>query len=142
MAAIFGRGITYGASEQITNTKLHNLVDLLTISNIDVTEIAPDFLSSLATSAGGLKPWNVKDGFFSSLSSLAGGINPWNLNNSFMSSLPTQAGQFHARNFSDNILSSLSSMPGQLRTISMVTSLASGALIRHNGSGGWYASMT
>lgn len=76
------KGQTFGSTEQITNTKLHNLVDLATVTSIAVADL------------------------------------------------------------STGILGSLSSTPGQLRTISMVTSLASGALIRHNGSGGWYASMT
>lgn len=76
------KGQSFGATEQITNTKLHNLVDLATVTSIAVSDL------------------------------------------------------------STGILGSLSSVPGQLRTISMVTSLASGALIRHNGSGGWYASMT
>lgn len=76
------KGQTFGSTEQITNTKLHNLVDLSTVTSINVADL------------------------------------------------------------SSGILGSLSSTPGQLRTISMVTSLASGALIRHNGSGGWYASMT
>lgn len=76
------KGQTFGSTEQITNTKLHNLVDLATVTSIAVSDL------------------------------------------------------------STGILGSLSSTPGQLRTISMVTSLASGALIRHNGSGGWYASMT
>lgn len=76
------KGQTFGSTEQITNTKLHNLVDLATVTSIVVADL------------------------------------------------------------STGILGSLSSTPGQLRTISMVTSLASGALIRNNGSGGWYASMT
>lgn len=76
------KGQIFGSTEQITNTKLHNLVDLATVTSIAVSDL------------------------------------------------------------STGILGSLSSVPGQLRTISMVTSLASGAMIRHNGSGGWYASMT
>ena len=80
--ATITKGQTFGAAEQITATKLHNLVDLGTVTNISVSDL------------------------------------------------------------SSGILGSLSSVPGQLRTISIVTSLASGALIRHNGSGGWYASMT
>lgn len=39
MAATLTRGITIGATDQVTNTKLHNLVDLGTIANIDQTNI-------------------------------------------------------------------------------------------------------
>lgn len=96
------KGITYGATEQITNTKLHNLVDLATVTSIAFADLSTGLLSSLPSTSGLLNPWNLQD----------------------------------------NILSSLPSMSGRLRTLNMVTSLASGAMIRHNGSGGWYASMT
>lgn len=39
MSANLNRGYTFGATEQVTNTKLHNLVDNGTVSNIDQTNI-------------------------------------------------------------------------------------------------------
>jgi len=82
MAASITKGITLGATEQVTNTKLHNLVDQATISNISATELASNILTSLPTTAGTLRYWSI------------------------------------------------------------VTSLASGALIRYNGSNSFYASMS
>lgn len=76
------KGFAFGASEQVTYTKLNNLVDLASVTNIGQSDLATGILGSLPSTAG------------------------------------------------------------RLRTLNMVTSLASGALIRHNGSGGWYASMT
>lgn len=73
------KGLTYGSTEQITNTKLHNLVDLGTIS-LEFDEFATNVLQSI----------------------------------------PTTAGVFKTRLF--------------------VSSLASGSLLRHDGSGGFYAS--
>jgi len=40
MAAAIVKGQTYGVTEQLTNTKLHNLVDLATISGIINAEIS------------------------------------------------------------------------------------------------------
>lgn len=40
MAAIFVRGYTFGATETVTNTKLHSLVDSATVSNIGASELA------------------------------------------------------------------------------------------------------
>jgi len=45
------KGQTFGSTEQITNTKLHALVDSATIS-LEHTEIANNMLTSLATTAG------------------------------------------------------------------------------------------
>lgn len=73
------KGQTFGVTEQVTNTKLHNLVDQATLS-IEHNEFA----------------------------------------NNVLTSLPTTAGLFVTRSF--------------------VTSLASGATIRNDGSGNWYAS--
>lgn len=72
------RGISFASTEQITNTKLQNLIDL----------------SSLA-------------------------INWDEFSNNVLTSLPTTAGLFKTRVF--------------------VTSIASGGLLRADGSGGWYA---
>lgn len=57
------RGITYSSTEQITNTKLHNLIDLSTIS-VGYTEIASGMLSSLASASGKVPPqnfWNLSN---------------------------------------------------------------------------------
>lgn len=40
MAATITKGFTFGATEQVTNTKLHNLVDLATISGIVNAEVS------------------------------------------------------------------------------------------------------
>ena len=93
------KGITLATTEQITNTKLHTLVDSATIS-LQHTEIANNMLTSLASASG-----------------FIGGAR---LNN----------------------LTSIATGAGQLRYWSLVTSLASGALVRFNGSTGFYASMT
>ncbi len=45
------KGQTFGSSEQITNTKLHNLVDAATIS-LEFSEVANNMLTSLPTTAG------------------------------------------------------------------------------------------
>jgi len=99
------KGITFGATEQVTNTKLNNLVDLAVITNI----VDADCSASM------------------------------NLSNSKLATIDTY-GKVTGKAISN--LGSLSSLAGQIKTFSLVTSLASGALIRHNGSGGWYASMT
>lgn len=45
------RGIVFGVGEQITNTKLHNIIDLATIS-VNHTELATSILASLPSTAG------------------------------------------------------------------------------------------
>lgn len=52
------RGITYSSTEQITNTKLHNLIDTATLS-ISASEISSSMLTSLASSAGKIAPQNL-----------------------------------------------------------------------------------
>ena len=103
--ATLGKGQTFGATEQITNTKLHNLVDLGSISGIvdaDLSESA-------------------------------------NIGNDKLAQLTTSA------KVSGSALTNLASIPSGIGTVPktlFVTSLASGATIRWNGSMGWYASMT
>lgn len=75
------KGTTYGVTEQITNTKLHTLVDSATIS-LELDE------------------------------------------------------------FSANVLTSLPSTAGMIPQHTIIQSMASGAQIRSDGDGGWYASMT
>ena len=45
------KGQTFGIAEQITNTKLHNLVDLATFSD--------SFITSLASASGKIPPQNL-----------------------------------------------------------------------------------
>lgn len=58
------RGLTFGTTEQITNTKLHSLVDNSTIS-LEYDELSDNMLTSLP-SAAGILPTSV---FVSSLAS-------------------------------------------------------------------------
>ncbi len=51
MAATITKGQTFGSTEQITSTKLHNLVDLATISGIAGSEIS-SVLESTITFTG------------------------------------------------------------------------------------------
>lgn len=55
--ATFSRGQTFGATETVTNTKLHNLIDLATITNIVDADISPSaaiqFSKLLASSISG-----------------------------------------------------------------------------------------
>lgn len=101
--ATLGKGITLGATEQVTSTKLHNLVDLGSISGIvdadlsasaniansklaavttygKVTGTAISNLSSIATAAG-FVPRNI---FVTSLGS--GGTIRWNGSNAWYAS--------------------------------------------------------
>jgi len=57
--ATITKGQTFGTAEQITNTKLHNLVDLATITGILGSEMADNFLTSLASVSGKIPPQNI-----------------------------------------------------------------------------------
>lgn len=48
------RGVVFGVGEQINNTKLHNIIDLASIS-VSHTELATSILASLPSTAGVLK---------------------------------------------------------------------------------------
>lgn len=52
MATAITRGQTFGVSEQITNTKLHNLVDLATITGIVDADVASVNTDKLVTTFG------------------------------------------------------------------------------------------
>jgi hypothetical protein len=52
------KGHTFGAAEQVNNTKLHNLVDLATV-DLESSEVTTSFLSSLASTAGSLQWHNI-----------------------------------------------------------------------------------
>jgi hypothetical protein len=102
--ATLTKGISLGASEQVTNTKLHNLVDLGSITNIVDSDISASA--------------NISDSKFATIST-NGKVSGRALTN--LNSLPSSA--------------------GALPRWAFVSSLASGALIRWNGTT-WYASMT
>jgi len=57
--ATITKGQTFGVAEQITNTKLHNLVDLATIAGILSTELSNNILTSLASVSGKVPPQNL-----------------------------------------------------------------------------------
>jgi len=59
MPATITKGQTFGSTEQITNTKLHNLVDAATISGIEASELATNILGSLPSTAGTLRSFNL-----------------------------------------------------------------------------------
>lgn len=56
--AIFYQGHTFAATEQVTNTKLHNMVVNASISGIKPSELSTGLLSSLASNAGKIPPQN------------------------------------------------------------------------------------
>ena len=58
MATIL-KGQTFGTAEQITNTKLHALVDSATITGILNSELSSNLLTSMASSAGKIPPQNL-----------------------------------------------------------------------------------
>lgn len=57
--ATFLTGQTFGATEQVTNTKLHNIVNNASVSNILTTEISSNFLSSLTSAQGKVPMQNI-----------------------------------------------------------------------------------
>lgn len=57
--ANFLTGTTFGTTEQVTNSKLHNIVNNASISSIKATELSNGILSSLASSAGAIPPQNM-----------------------------------------------------------------------------------
>jgi hypothetical protein len=118
--ATLGKGITLGATELVTNTKLHNLIDLGTVSGITDADlsgsanIGNDKLAALtsATKVSGSSLYN--------LTSTPNGIPAQALSN----------------------MASLSTTAGFIPRTAFVTSLGSGGTIRWNGSNAWYASQT
>lgn len=57
--ALFLQGQTFGSTEQVTNTKLHNLVANASISNILASEFNGNILTSLPSGAGKVPPQNL-----------------------------------------------------------------------------------
>lgn len=79
--ATFLTGQTFGATEQVTNTKLHNMVNLASISNIQASEFSSNLLPSLPTTVGTLPITVFSNNFLSSLASAFGKIPAQNLSN-------------------------------------------------------------
>jgi hypothetical protein len=57
--ATITKGQTFGVSEQITNVKLHALVDSATIAGILASEFSNNILTSLASASGKIPPQNL-----------------------------------------------------------------------------------
>ena len=57
--ATFLTGTTFGSTEQVTNTKLHNIVNNASISNIIPGELISNLLSSLTSSHGKVPMQNL-----------------------------------------------------------------------------------
>lgn len=77
--ASFLTGNTFAATEQVTNTKLNNMVNLASISNIQFSELATNILTSLPSTAGTLPIFLFPNSFLSSLASAMGKIPPQNI---------------------------------------------------------------
>lgn len=52
------KGYTFGSTEQVTNTKIHSIVDSASIA-LDIGELKTGFLSSLTTVVGIVRPINI-----------------------------------------------------------------------------------
>ena len=75
--ATITKGQTFGVAEQVTNTKLHNLVDLATITGIVNSELANNIMTSLASASGKIPFQNMW--LITSLASSMGKVPPQNL---------------------------------------------------------------
>lgn len=130
--ATLTKGQTFGASETITNTKLHNLVDLGSVSNIvneDIDAAANIADTKLAQITTTNKVSGTAIGFLASIPSGAG-IIPFS--NVSLVTIPnasllplTLASWVDASSFKN--IQSMPSLAGQLPWYSVVSSLASGA---------------
>lgn len=52
-------GWTFSSSEQVTNTKLNNMVNLASVSGINATELNTSFLQSLSSAQGKVPQQNI-----------------------------------------------------------------------------------
>lgn len=143
--ATLSRGQTFGATETVTNTKLHNLVDLGSISNIVAADISPSAGindTQLADIVTGNKVRGTALGNLSSIPSGAGLIPPANIPfTSFpsLASIPNYALQpLTLASWVDGAafrnLQSSPSLAGVLPYFNMVASLASGATVQYDGN--------
>lgn len=136
--ATLTKGITYGAAETLTNTKLHNLIDLGSVSNIvnaDIDAAAGIVDTKLAQIITTNKVSGTAIGNLASIPSGAGLIPFANLSlvsipNSSL--LPLTLSSWVDGSAMRNI-QSMPSMAGQLSYYSIVSSLASGSLPSFNG---------
>lgn len=148
--ATLTRGITFGSTEQVTNTKLHNLVDLGAVSQIvdadcsnsmnlsdnklamittvnKVSGAAVGFLPSIPSGAGLLPISNFPTHSSSYVSFYSGASIP---NNAIQPiALPSYVDGGAMKN-----LASIPSAAGTLNYYSVVSSLASGAGVIYDGS--------
>lgn len=130
--ATLSRGQTFGSTETVTNTKLHNLVDLGSISNIvnaDIDSSANIADTKLADITTGNKVHGRALGYLASIPS-SGGVIPFvNIPVSTMgqslTSIPASSLTF---------LASIAQNQGVFNYKSIVSSLASGSIIKFDGS--------
>lgn len=92
--AVLSRGLTFGATETVTNTKLHNLVDDATISGIVDDDISP---------SADISPLKLSD---IDVANKVSGLSLFAL-----ASTPSGAGRFPSWNMSLDIGASLASIP-------------------------------
>jgi len=123
--ADIAKGITLGVTEQITNTKLHDLVDSATISNIVNADIANDTIenSKIKTIATANKVSAISLSNLTSLATTAGVIPKDSL--SITGDMLT-------------VLTSLATLAGYIPSPNIIPSLASGATIKYDGTLGFY----
>jgi len=141
------KGYTFGATESVTNTKLHNLVDLGSISDIvdaDVSASAAIDSSKLdLTSAGYLTTggnfdvtgkYSFRDLSWLNLSSLAS-INDARIESAMITSLMS-IGEAYANQLDTPLayIYSLASIANPLHYSAIVASLASGAQVSYDGA--------
>lgn len=144
--ATLTRGITFGASETVTNTKLHNLVDLGAVSQIVDADCSPSMALSdtkLADITTGNKVRGTALGNLASIPSGSGVIPSVNipfLGASMISlvSIPNSAiFPLTLTSWVDGSamrnIQSMPSLAGQLSWYSIVSSLASGGSVQFNG---------
>lgn len=107
--ATLSRGQTFGASETVTNTKLHNLVDLGAIANIANADISPSAAIADTKLADITTGGKVRGSALSNLASIpagAGGIPAGNISTVYgtsllnLASIPSNAGSIPAINIS------------------------------------------
>jgi hypothetical protein len=104
--ATITKGQVFGQTEQITNTKLHALVDSATISGILASEMSNNFLTSLASSSGLIPPANLA-------TITSGGVTGKILY--ALASIPSGAGKIPPTNLSDyQTVATNSSVPSLL----------------------------
>lgn len=142
--AVLSRGLTFGATETVTNTKLHNLVDDATISGITDEDIDPS-ADINPSKIGDINVSNKVSGLslfaLPSTPAGAGRFPVWNMNldiGASLASIPntaliplSMASLVHAI-----AIRSLASLPTteQMPYNALVQSLASGGLAVYNGS--------